>query len=86
MQCSSYPQKVRSFEVEIPFIEGTKLKFQSSGSIYSTIIKYVEIPFIEGTKLKLRIIINRQVCRWVEIPFIEGTKLKLVRSPLKVLL
>ncbi len=37
--------------VEIPFIEGTKLK-QGNGVDIETEL-YVEIPFIEGTKLKL---------------------------------
>ncbi len=37
--------------VEIPFIEGTKLK-QSAYSA-EIIRSLVEIPFIEGTKLKL---------------------------------
>ncbi len=39
------------FWVEIPFIEGTKLKRQFGG--YPEINQVcVEIPFIEGTKLK----------------------------------
>jgi len=64
--------------VEIPFIEGTKLK--STTGLSSFRERTVEIPFIEGTKLKLYAnSISSLAFRGsssVEIPFIEGTKLK----------
>ncbi len=61
--------------VEIPFIEGTKLKRIPCKSL-ALRLQGVEIPFIEGTKLKHTAIVAGWYIKEVEIPFIEGTKLK----------